>query len=50
MVDVNDIWNYNLPLLSKAVRRDRWGFMIAVNSVIKDVSKVSILGDKWEWL
>jgi len=46
----NGIWNYNLPLFNKAVRRDRRGFMIVVNSVIKDVNIVSILGDKWEWL
>lgn len=37
-------------IFNKTVRRDRRGFMIAVNSVIKDVKKVSILGDKWEWL
>jgi len=42
------IWNYSLSLFNKAVRRDRRGFMIAVNPVIKDVNKVSILGDKWE--
>lgn len=44
------IWNYKWPLFNKDVRRDKRGLMIAVNSVIKDENKVSILGDKWEWL
>jgi hypothetical protein len=46
----NDIWNYNWPLFNNDVISDRRGFIIAVNSVKKEVNKVPILGDKWECL